>query len=87
LYFETSSYASRIYAYENDVSFSYTVPAYAGRGSHYGVLLSYDISKKVSAWVHWQQTGYPGLLAIGTGPAQIMGNKKSEMKLQVLFKL
>jgi hypothetical protein len=87
LYFETSSYASRIYAYENDVSFSYTVPAYAGRGSHYGVLLSYDISKKVSAWVHWQQTGYPGLLAPGTGPAQIMGNKKSEMKLQFLFKL
>jgi hypothetical protein len=87
LFFETSSYASRIYAYENDVLFSYTVPAFAGRGKHYGVLLSYDISKRVSGWVHWQQTDYPGQMSIGSGPAEIKGSKKSEIKIQFLLKL
>lgn len=87
LYFETSSYDSRIYAYENDVLFSYTVPAYSGRGHHYGFLLKYDISKKISCWMHLQKTFYPDQLTIGTGPAQISGNIKTELRVQFLLRL
>jgi hypothetical protein len=31
-YFETGSYDSRIYAYENDVLFSYSIPAFFDKG-------------------------------------------------------
>jgi hypothetical protein len=65
LHFETASYASRIYAYENDVLFSYAVPAYSGRGNHYGILVSYKISKWLNGWLHFQQTVYPGLSSLG----------------------
>jgi hypothetical protein len=87
LYFETSSYDSRIYAYENDVLFSYAVPAYSGRGNHYGILFNYDISKMISCWLHWQQTVYPDQSSIGTGQAQITANTKTELKVQLLLKL
>jgi hypothetical protein len=87
LHFETSSYASRIYAYENDVLFSYAVPAYSGRGNHYGILISYKISKWLNGWLHFQQTVYPGLSSLGSGLSQIAGNKKTELKIQLMFKL
>lgn len=87
LYFETSSYASRIYAYENDVLFSYSVPAFSGRGNHYGIMLNYKISKWLNGWLHFQQTLYSDRASIGTGLAQLKGNTKTEMKLQFLVRL
>jgi hypothetical protein len=87
LHFETTSYASRIYAYENDVLFSYAVSAYSGRGDHYGILVACKISKWMNGWLHFQQTVYPGQLSIGTGLSQIKGDKKTELKLQFLVKL
>jgi hypothetical protein len=86
LHFETSSYASRIYAYENDVLFSYAVPAYSGRGNHYGILISYKIAKWLNGWLHFQQTVYPGLSSLGSGLSQITGNRKTELKIQLMFR-
>jgi hypothetical protein len=34
-YFETDSYNSRIYAYENDVLYSYSIPAFYDKGFRY----------------------------------------------------
>jgi len=87
LHFETDSYASRIYAYENDVLYSYAVPAYSGRGDHYGILLTCKISKWLNGWLHLQQTIYQDQSSIGTGLAQIAGSKKTELELQFLIKL
>jgi hypothetical protein len=87
LHFETASYASRIYAFENDVLFSYAVPAYSGRGDHYGMLFEYKISKWLNGWLHFQRTVYPGLSSLGSGLSQITGNKKTELKLQFVFRL
>jgi hypothetical protein len=81
-YFETDSYDSRIYAYENDVLYSYSIPAFADKGFRYYLTVNYDLNKKISLWLRWAQTIYRNRNFIGSGLDEIEGNKRSELKLQ-----
>ena len=81
-YFETDGYNSRIYAYENDVLYSYSIPAFFDKGFRYYLTLNYDLSKKLSFWLRWAQTIYQGKNSIGSGLDEINGNKRTELKLQ-----
>ncbi len=81
-YFETDSYNSRIYAYENDVLYSYSIPAFSDKGFRYYLSLNYDITKTLSVWLRWAQTIYKGKNSIGSGLDEIMGNKRTELKIQ-----
>ncbi len=82
-YFETDGYDSRIYAYENDVMYSYSIPAVYDRGFRYYINLNYDISRNISLWLRWARTIYRDKAFLGSGPDKIDGNKKSEIRLQV----
>ncbi|MBK5271890.1 MAG: helix-hairpin-helix domain-containing protein, partial [Bacteroidia bacterium] len=42
-YFETDGYNSRIYAYESDVLYSYSIPAFFDQGFRYYLTLNYDL--------------------------------------------
>ena len=82
-YFETDGYNSRIYAYENDVLYSYSIPAFFDKGFRYYLTLNYDLNKRMSLWLRWAQTIYRDIKTIGSGLDEIEGNKRSELKLQV----
>ncbi len=84
-YFETEGYDSRLYAYENDVLFSYSIPVFYDKGIRYYLNLNYDAGKKLSVWFRWAQTVYDGKTTIGTGLDEIEGNKRTEVKLQVFY--
>jgi hypothetical protein len=81
-YFETGGYNSRIYAYENDVLYNYSIPAFFDKGFRYYFTLNYDLNKKLSFWVRWAQTIYRDEKSSGSGLDEINGNKRSELKLQ-----
>jgi hypothetical protein len=85
LYFETGDYNSRIYTYENDVAFSYSIPAFFNKGYHYYININYDAGKKFSLWLRWMQTLYGNSMSIGSGLDEIPGNHRSEIKLQALY--
>ena len=59
-YCETDGYDSRIYAYENDVLYSYSIPAFSGKGYRYYINLQLDTGKRLSIWARWAQTLYLG---------------------------
>lgn len=82
-YFETNDYNSRIYAYENDVLYSFSIPAFFDKGFRYYLNLNYDLSKKISLWLRWAQTIYQNRSSVGSGLDEIPGNKRSEAKIQV----
>jgi hypothetical protein len=84
-YFETGGYNSRLYAYENDVLYSYSIPAFYDKGYRYYMTLNYDMSKKISLWIRWAQTIYRDRNSIGSGLDEIPGNRKTEVKLQVRY--
>jgi hypothetical protein len=81
-YFETGGYNSRIYAYENDVLFSYSIPAFFDKGYRYYLTLNYDLSKRISFWFRIAQTIFKDQNSIGSGLDEIYGNRKTEVKLQ-----
>lgn len=82
-YFETNDYNSRIYAYESDLLYSYSIPAFYGKGFRYYTNINYDLTRKISVWFRWAQTIYQNQELIGSGLDEIQGNRKSDYRLQV----
>lgn len=85
-YFETDGYDSRLYAYENDVLYSSSIPVIYDIGSRYYININYDITNKLSCWLRWAQTMYTNKTTVGSGLDEVKGNKRSEIKLQLEFR-
>ncbi len=84
-YFETDGFDSRMYAYESDVLYSFSIPQFIGKGFRYYFNINYDINKKLTTWFRWSQTIYANQENIGSGLDQITGNKRSEVKIQAMY--
>jgi len=84
-YFETEGYDSRLYAYENDVLYSFSIPVFYDKGYRYYLNLNYDLNKNLTVWLRWAQTIYEGKNVIGTGLDEIEGKRRSEIKIQILY--
>ncbi len=85
-YFETDGYNSRVYSYENDVLYGYSIPVFYDKGYRYYINVNYDINKRISLWAKWAQTIYSDKTLIGSGLDEIEGNHKTEVKLQLRYK-
>ena len=85
-YFETDGYNSRLYAYENDVLYSFSIPVFYDKGYRYYVNFNYDITGKLTLWLRWTQTVYRDKTHIGSGLDEIRSGHKSELTLQALYK-
>jgi DNA uptake protein ComE-like DNA-binding protein len=84
--FDADSYNERIYSYENDVLYSYSIPAFYGKGIHSMILLEWAPSNWVDLSIKYGQTWYSDRSVIGTGLDQIKGNIKSEVEVQYKVK-
>lgn len=84
--FDSDSYDSRIYAYENDVLYSYSIPAFYYKGSRFYLTTRYSFSRNIDLWVRFAQTYYSNRNVIGSGLSEISGNTKSEVKVQLRVK-
>ena len=80
-YFETDDYNSRIYAYENDVLFYYSIPAFYDQGFRYYLNINCSLNPNISFWLKWSQTLYQNAESIGSGLDEIPGSKKSEIRM------
>jgi hypothetical protein len=85
--FNTGSYETRIYTYEKDVLYGFSVPAMEGTGIRFFVLVSWEPFKFAELWFRYAQTFYTDRNVIGSGLETINGNIKSEIKIQALFRL
>jgi hypothetical protein len=81
--FDASNYDTRFYAYENDVLYAFSVPAYYGRGTRYYLNFSYKINRNVSLWLRFAQTTFSDRNVISSGNEELQGNRRSEVKVQV----
>lgn len=79
--FNTDSYDSRIYAYESDVLYGYSMPAYANKGIRFYGNIRCKISPKVDVWFRYASFLYADY-GIGSGLDEIDGKMKSDIRLQ-----
>lgn len=86
-YFNTEDYDSRIYAYENDLLYQFSIPAYYGEGIRSYLNGKLKISEKMEFWVKCSRTWFLGANSIGSGNTAIDGSSRTELKLQLRFKI
>lgn len=85
-WFKTDNYNVRVYAYEPDMTYSFSIPVMYGEGCRTFLMLKYTVFKKWSFWVKYAETIYFNKSTIGSGLYTIHGNVKSEVKFQLLKK-
>ncbi|MCZ4243695.1 helix-hairpin-helix domain-containing protein [Pedobacter punctiformis] len=84
-YFNTPGYNSRIYAYEDDVLYSFAFGMYSGKGYRTYLNLKYRLAKKINIWLRYAMFIYKDAETTGTYLDEIKGNKKSEIKVQMRY--
>ena len=84
--FDTDTYDERIYAYENDVLYAFSIPAYYYRGSRFYVMLKYKVSRWLDLWLRIANTRYDNRRTIGSGLDEIDGNNRTDVKIQARLK-
>ncbi len=85
--FETDSYDSRMYEYEDDLPRASSNPALYGRGIRWYLVLRYNIFLKVDIEAKYSQTIKDGVTSVGSGLDEIEGHTQSllSMQLEVRF--
>lgn len=83
--FDTDSYNSRIYSYENDVLYYFVIPAYYKRGTRTYLTIRYKVKRGIDVWLRWGQWYYNNLNQIGSGLNEISNNTKTEVRAQIRF--
>ncbi len=84
--FDTDDYDARIYAYENDVLYAFSIPAYFYKGSRFYFLIKWEIRERLDFWLRFSQTWYANKNTISSGLDEIDGSNKSEIKMQLRFR-
>lgn len=85
--FQTDSYNARIYTYENDMLYAYSIPSLYYRGSRAYLLMNWDITRRIEMWFRIAQTIYNNQHVISEGSLnEIDGNTKTEVKIQLRVK-
>lgn len=82
-YYETDDNASRIYAYENDVLNSFSVPAYFGEGTRFYLYLRYNGLRNLSIEGRYANTFRNTDEGIGSGNELIEGRNRSDIRVQL----
>lgn len=76
-------YENRIYAYEPDVLYSFSTPAYYGRGSRWIVMGKWTVMRKTDLWLRFAQWHYTNRETIGSGNLTINSNVARECRIQI----
>lgn len=85
-WFNTDDYDSRIYAYENDMLYQFSVPALYGKGYRIYGNGKVKICENLELWMKASRSWFHGVGHIGSGYSEIEGNHRTEVKFQLRFK-
>jgi DNA uptake protein ComE-like DNA-binding protein len=84
--FSTDSWNTRIYAYESDILYAFSVPVHYGDGCRYYLNVKCRILESLQLWFRVSQTFYFDKTETGSGLNAVEGNRQTDMKLQIQFK-
>ncbi|XOV68810.1 MAG: hypothetical protein ACFHU9_06430 [Fluviicola sp.] len=85
--FDTDSYDTRIYTFENNALYVFAVPAYFYQGSRAYILLRYTFLRRFDIWARYGTSVFANRSSIGTGPEEIQGTTRSDVTVQLRVKL
>lgn len=85
--FDTDSYDTRIYTYENNALYVFSSPSYYYQGSRAYLMVRYSFLKVCDLWVRYGTYLYSDRTSLSSGAELINGNRKSDLTLQLRISL
>lgn len=86
-YFDTDSYNSRIYAYENNVLYGYSFPAYYDRGFRSYINLNWKPISRIALYLKTGIVYYPDKTYLSSSLTQVDDNKLFDIAFQIRISL
>lgn len=84
--FDTDGYDVRFYAYENDLLYAFSIPAYYHQGARFYLNLKYRPSRNLQLELRYAQTYWHNQESFGSGVTEIDGQRRSEVKAQIRYR-
>ena len=84
--FNTDNYDARIYAYENNVLNTFSIPAYYNKGLRYYLVLRWRMNKYLDVNLRLASTHYSNKKELGSGLELIKGSRKTDLTCQLRLK-
>jgi hypothetical protein len=81
--FDTEGWDPRIYTYEHDVLYAYSIPAFYDRGIRAYLNTRYTMNKHLDLWLKISNTYWPDRETIGSGLDEIEGKHRTDVRVQV----
>jgi hypothetical protein len=81
--FDTDSYDTRIYSFENNALYAFAVPAYYYQGSRAYVLIRYSFLKRFDLWLRYGLFLYNNRSSISSGAEEVVGSRKTDLLIQL----
>lgn len=81
--FQTDSYDTRIYSFETNALYVFSVPAYYYQGSRAYAMIRYTFLKRFDLWVRYGTFIYNNRSSLGSGSEQINQPTKSDITVQL----
>ncbi len=81
--FDTGGWNSKLYAYETDVLYAFSILPYAYKGSRVYAMVKCDLVRGVDLWVRYGTWIYTDRNVVSTGNTAIQGNTKSDVHVQL----
>jgi len=72
---------ARIYSFENDVPYTFSMVQLSGVGSRFYMMASYRMRRNASLWLRYSNSFFPYQNELGSGLDKISGNTKETIKL------
>jgi hypothetical protein len=84
-FFDTKSYDSRLYVYENDLRGAFSNPALYGRGRRWYCVVQWLIGSAFRLSAKYSETKKEGVTSVGTGSSEILGDVDNKIAVQLDF--
>ena len=85
--FDADDYDTRQYVFEQDVLYAVSIPALYGQGTRAYAIAQITFNKHFTLWLRYADTHYRHQTTVGTGLEEIQGTARSEVKMQVRYRL
>ena len=85
--FDTEGWDPRIYTYEHDILYAFSIPAFYDRGIRAYLNARYSVNKHLDIWLKISNTYWPDRETTGSGLDKIDGNNKTEVRMQVRVRI
>lgn len=83
--FDAVNYDNRLYSFENNVLWTFSIPSFYGRGIRYYLLGQYNFGEKLTAYFRISRTSYSDRQSISSGLQEISGPRQTDSAFMLRY--